>query len=124
MQKQVVVILALQMIGGRAFAEQEQIQEEYPTSKQPYFQAIWIKDIGITVVSRASAHSQVSTHITISAVWMESTHSQASAHAGIALAKIMRPTYEDDGDVDNHHLDPFSDSDELQLHLTFRLNCT
>ena len=38
---QLVVIIALLTIGGRVLAEQQQIQEENPTGKKPYFQEIY-----------------------------------------------------------------------------------
>ena len=38
MQKQLVLILALLMTGGIVIAEEQQIQEENPTSKQLFIQ--------------------------------------------------------------------------------------
>ena len=68
-----------------------------------------------TIVSWASAHSQVSTYVTVLAVQMESAHSQASAQVMWAIDdEAGENTYEDDSDIDVY-LDPFSDSEEYNF---------
>ena len=83
-----------------------------------------------TIVSWASAHSQVSTYVTVLAVQMESALSQASAQVMWAIDdEAGENTYEDDSDV---YLDPFSDSAwrvtspnfQAQLYIGLFFPCT
>ena len=65
-------------------------------------------------MSWASAHSRISAHVTILAVWKEKRPLPGKCPGNVSQDcrddEADENTYEDNGDVDD--LDPFSDSDE------------